>query len=112
MSLHAADAFIVVARFVCTGGTASTAKRMPCSANQSGTSVVAKRGRSRRLVIGGNVSGTHRYSVYDTAQRVIACARIDIAKHAEQGWTAVSAPTSLLPSIERGGMHQRNVAKM
>ncbi|WP_175005636.1 hypothetical protein [Burkholderia lata] len=62
--------------------------------------------------IGRNVSGTHRYSAYDTVQRVIACARIDIATHAEQGWTAVSAPTSPLPSIERGGMHQRNVAKM
>ncbi|WP_241011722.1 hypothetical protein [Burkholderia sp. Ac-20392] len=49
MSLRAADAFVVVACFVCTGGTASTAKRVPCGANQSGTSVIAKHGRSRGL---------------------------------------------------------------
>ncbi|WP_446901606.1 hypothetical protein [Burkholderia sp. YIM B11467] len=41
MSLHAADALIVLANFVCTGGTGSTAKRVPCGANRSGTSVTA-----------------------------------------------------------------------
>lgn len=46
MSLRAADAFIVVACFVCTGGTASTAKRVPCGANRSGTSVIARHGQS------------------------------------------------------------------
>jgi len=47
-----------------------------------------------------------------TPQRAIVCARIDIAMHAGQGRTGVSARMSPLPSIGRDGMHRRSVAKV
>ncbi len=62
MSLHAADALIVLAKSVCASGPGSTAKRVPCSANRSGTSVATRHGWSRGSQWRGNVSGTYPYS--------------------------------------------------
>ena len=61
MSLHAADAFVVLAKFVCASGTGSTARHVPCGANRSGKSVSASHGRQRGAQWWGNVSGTYPY---------------------------------------------------
>ncbi|WP_124577108.1 hypothetical protein [Burkholderia contaminans] len=111
MSLHAADALIVLARFVCTDGTGSTARHVPCHANRRAASVAAKRSPSCWAKSGETFQ--ERIDIrHATPQRAIVCARIDIAMHAEQGRTAVSARPSPLPSIGRGRMHRRNVAKV
>jgi len=111
MSLHAADALIVLARFVCTDGTGSIAKRVPCHANPRAASVAAKRSPSCRAKSGEMFQ--ERIDIrHATPQRAIVCARIDIAMHAEQGRTAISARPSPLPSIEHGRMHRRNVARV
>lgn len=105
MSLHAADALIVLAKFVCASGTASTAKRVPCGANRSGKSVTARLRRSRGSQSGGMFQeririrrDTRQHAIYRIAHR-------DAQRMPERGWTAVSACKALLRSIEKVETH-------
>lgn len=100
MSLHAADALVVLAKFVRASGTGSTAKRVPCGANRSGKSVTAGHGRSRGSQLWGNVSGTYPYSAGHAGTRDLIHRASRSGRMPERGWTAVSACKAPLWSIE------------